>query len=205
MAKSTKYTSKVPALADYKAPWIKGEGDEREVDIDAALKAFHTLMTDKAKAQDAREDALAEVAERTTERDELQAKVDDKNAPDAQVEIGKANKRAEDAEAKAKAAQARADRLEVAAEKGLTPAQAKRLQGETKEELEADADELLEAWGVAKAQEPGDGDDDEEDEGLGTTPRTKRLTNPGDPQNGSTSEVDYDKIAGQIVGGGVRL
>ena len=34
-------------------------------------------------------------------------------------------------------------RRDVAAEKGLTPAQAKRLQGDTREELEADADEIL--------------------------------------------------------------
>ncbi|MEO3974366.1 hypothetical protein [Streptomyces sp. CAU 1734] len=34
-------------------------------------------------------------------------------------------------------------RITVAAEKGLTPAQARRLQGSTREELEADADELL--------------------------------------------------------------
>lgn len=41
--------------------------------------------------------------------------------------------------------EARADalRITVAAEKGLTPAQAKRLQGSTKEELETDADDLL--------------------------------------------------------------
>lgn len=38
-------------------------------------------------------------------------------------------------------------RLEIAAEKGLSPAQAKRLVGSTREELEADADELLEAFG----------------------------------------------------------
>lgn len=37
-------------------------------------------------------------------------------------------------------------RAEIAAEKGLTPAQAKRLVGATKEELEADADEILEAF-----------------------------------------------------------
>lgn len=40
-------------------------------------------------------------------------------------------------------------RLEVAAEKGLTPAQARRLVGTSQEELEADADELLETFGTA--------------------------------------------------------
>lgn len=41
------------------------------------------------------------------------------------------------------AAQLKAARLEVAAVKGLTPAQAARLQGDTAEELLADADQLL--------------------------------------------------------------
>ncbi len=47
------------------------------------------------------------------------------------------------AEQRAKDAELRATRLEVAAEKGLTAAQAKRLVGATREELETDADEVL--------------------------------------------------------------
>jgi hypothetical protein len=47
------------------------------------------------------------------------------------------------AEQRAVDAEMRATRLEVAHEKGLTPAQAKRLVGATREELEADADEIL--------------------------------------------------------------
>ena len=51
-------------------------------------------------------------------------------------------------------------RLEIAAEKGLTPAQARRLVGNTREELEADADELLEAFGAKKPEsKPESGDD----------------------------------------------
>lgn len=47
------------------------------------------------------------------------------------------------AERRASDAELRATRLEVAAGKGLTAAQAKRLVGATREELEADADEIL--------------------------------------------------------------
>lgn len=50
------------------------------------------------------------------------------------------------AEKRAEAAEARALRLEVATRKGLNAAQAKRLVGDTEEELEADADEILEAF-----------------------------------------------------------
>lgn len=60
----------------------------------------------------------------------------------ADAEKGEAEKRAA-AEARAEAADLRALRVEVAYEKGLTPAQAKRLVGSTREELEKDADEIL--------------------------------------------------------------
>lgn len=50
----------------------------------------------------------------------------------------------------AKDAEARALRAEVANAKGLTPTQAKRLIGSTREELEADADELLADIGERK-------------------------------------------------------
>lgn len=196
MAKSTKFSSKVPSLADYQFTFMNEDGEIENPE--AVKKAFHTLMTDKAKAQDAREDVLAEKTELAQERDELQTKVDDKNAPDAQAEIAKATKRADTAEAEAKKAIARADKLEVAAEKGLTPAQAKRLQGDTKEELEADADEILEAFPVAKA-DPDDEDLDDDDNPLATQPRsTVRLTNGGDPSNSSTAEPDYEAIAAEL-------
>ena len=53
-------------------------------------------------------------------------------------------------EATARDAEQRALRAEVANAKGLTPTQAKRLVGETREQLEADADELLADIGAAK-------------------------------------------------------
>jgi hypothetical protein len=48
-------------------------------------------------------------------------------------------------------AELRAVRLEVAAAKGLTPAQAARLQGATREELDADADQLKELFPTTPA------------------------------------------------------
>ncbi|WP_228973391.1 hypothetical protein [Streptomyces sp. DH12] len=45
-------------------------------------------------------------------------------------------------------------RIRVAADKGLTPAQAERLRGSTKEELEADAEALLTAFGVVQGGTP---------------------------------------------------
>lgn len=59
------------------------------------------------------------------------------------TELERLTERAEAAERAAAATEVKALRLEVASENGLTPAQAKRLVGETREELEADAKELL--------------------------------------------------------------
>ena len=68
------------------------------------------------------------------------------------TESTRAIERAEAAEKAAAAAEARALRLEVAAENGLTAAQAKRLVGETREDLEADAKELLETFKPASTE-----------------------------------------------------
>jgi len=52
--------------------------------------------------------------------------------------------------------EAEALRLRVAQAKGLTEAQARRLQGATREELEADADDLLETFGGKKGGKESD-------------------------------------------------
>ena len=73
---------------------------------------------------------------------ELEAKLKEFEDRD-KSELERAVERAEAAEKRAAEFETRSLRLEVAAEQGLTPAQAKRLVGETREELEADAKELL--------------------------------------------------------------
>lgn len=55
-------------------------------------------------------------------------------------------------ERQAKESETRALRAEVANTKGLTPTQAKRLVGATRDELEADADELLKDIGAQQKQ-----------------------------------------------------
>ncbi len=65
--------------------------------------------------------------------------IEDRDKTDSE----KLTERLTTAEKRAVDAEHRAMRLEVAAGKGLTPIQAKRLVGATQEELEADADELL--------------------------------------------------------------
>lgn len=69
------------------------------------------------------------------------------------TELERLTERAEAAERAAAATEVKALRLEVAAEQGLTPAQAKRLVGESREELEADAKELLATFKPAATED----------------------------------------------------
>jgi len=70
-------------------------------------------------------------------------------------EIEKATEKAAVVERERDEAVTRLARLEVALDKGLTPSQAKRLVGNTREELEADADQLLKDLGdSAKPRSP---------------------------------------------------
>lgn len=94
----------------------------------------------------------------------------------AEESLRAAEKRAVDAEAKAL-------RLEVAAEKGLTTAQAKRLVGSTRDELEADADELLETFKAPEPEKPT------VDLDLGA--RTNDTT-PRDPKAADLAQIEAD-------------
>jgi hypothetical protein len=69
----------------------------------------------------------------------------------ADADKSEAEKRAA-AEQRAVDAELRATRFEVAHEKGLTPTQAKRLVGTTRDELAADADEILKDFPVVPAK-----------------------------------------------------
>jgi len=95
----------------------------------------------QAKIKKANQEA-ANLRARLKELEPLAAKA--KELEDAgRSELEKLTARAETAERERGEHIARALRLEVAFEKGLTPAQAKRLVGGTRDELEADAEEIL--------------------------------------------------------------
>lgn len=83
------------------------------------------------------------------------AKIEDEK----KTEQERAAEAQQQATTRADAAEARAIRLEVAFAKGLTPAQAKRLVGGNRDELEADADEILRDFPVKTDGRPkGDAD-----------------------------------------------
>jgi hypothetical protein len=104
---------------------------------DAGKQALDRMKAERAAARKELKDAQAKLAQyEKAEQDK------------ADADKSEAEKRTA-AEARADAAELRALRIEVAHEKGLTPAQAKRLVGANREELEKDADEILVDFPVA--------------------------------------------------------
>jgi hypothetical protein len=110
-------------------------------------------------AQEAEAPKPADIDWKTKAREWERRAKDNKAAADRLAAIEEASKteaqklaeRAEKAERELAAAQSASLRSEIALTKGLTPSQAKRLIGDTREELEADADQLLADLGAASA------------------------------------------------------
>jgi hypothetical protein len=103
-------------------------------------------LGDKGKLAIQREREARKAAEKRAKENEDAARrlaeLEDAN----RSEVDKATTRAQEAEARVAQLEVEALRRDVGADKGLTAAQAKRLIGSTREELEADADELIEAF-----------------------------------------------------------
>lgn len=153
---------------------------------------------DAPSVEDAKSDELGEAgkkaikaerdARRTAERELSELKTKVKEFEDAgKSELEKLQGQVAELTRQAEAATAKADRLEVAADQGLTPAQARRLVGATREELEADAAAMAEELGLKK-NEGKVKDDAAEDE----TPQDERPL--GRPQEnlraGASNEAD---------------
>lgn len=129
--------------------------------------------------------------------DDLKAKAQRlKEAEDAdKSEIDKLKDRLSESESRASKAESEALRTTVASQKGLTANQAKRLSGSTKEELESDADELLESFGTKKS-EGDDGEGDDGGKGESSRRRPKENLRPG--ASSEEEPEDYTKIADEV-------
>lgn len=139
------------------------------------------------------------IATRVNEEKKKYADYDDLKAKAEKVDELEASKKSDvdkltEQVEQLKEAQSKSDqkalRAEVAMAKGLTPAQAKRLAGTSREELEADADEILEAFPVNK---------DPESTKPGPPSRQPKpdLRGGGDP-NEEPVETDPAKLASSV-------
>lgn len=124
----------------------KPDDDKKPDDDVAGLKSALDKERKARRAAEAEAKVNADAAKRL------------KDAEDAdKTELQKAIDRAAAADKRAEDAESKSLRLEIAAAKGLSVAQAKRLVGSSREELEADADELLEAFGSKTGGDDKDG------------------------------------------------
>ena len=162
-------------MADEKVEMTNTEVTETATSQQTEQTAAETVAISKAefeKMQAALKEANKEAAARRKRLDELEA-AETKRKEAEMTESEKATKRAQELEAKLKAYEL-AELQRAAAEKAGLPAQlAKRLQGSTAEELEADAKALAET--------------------LPKPTKTATPTNPG--ANGQQGETDAQRKA----------
>lgn len=179
-------------IEDWQAPWEK---KDEEIDADKAKAFTYSLLVREEKAQ-------ADLAAEKKRADDAEAALAAKEAEAARKGEDDATRTArekQEAEAKTAAEKDRADkaelkalRLEVAAEKGLKPSQAKRLVGTTKEELEADADEILEDF------KPGGEEEGDDADAIRTGNRPRTTRNPLDPDSGKGGRFDLQAAVDSI-------
>lgn len=205
MAKSTKHTEAVKSYEEFRAPWETADGSEAEIDRPRLKRYLYNLTVDKAKAQDAREDAVTELTEAQASLEKAEADLETASGPEAQKKIDKLQKKVDDLTEAAEKRQADDDLADLRAEvlEGVDPKYAKRVTGTTREELEesyADLAKDFDLPALGEEAEPGDDDGDDDVPTVRTRPRT--LHNAGDPApgKGAEKEIDFDAAANEILG-----
>lgn len=192
----------LPLFADWKAPWESEEKDDEgkpvvKFDLEKAKKYQYGLLTDKEKIQ-------GDVIRLTEERATLQTQVDAVTRKD-ETEVDRLKR--ENAALIAKGSEPAKDsvetlKLRVALKEGLTETQAKRLVGNTIEELTADATDLLASFGANGSSNDDDDDDDKASKSPTSRPR-RNLRNGGDPNPDGDKDFDPEAILNKAYSGNV--
>lgn len=154
----------------------KSDDDAKDDDDDAEGRTYGAPYVKRLRD---------EAAKHRREAREAQARAkayEDKDKSEAQ----KLEERATTAEQKATTTEHEVLRLRVALKKGLTDTQAKRLIGDTEEDLETDADELLASFKTNT-------DDDQ-----GSSRRPRERLRPGAAPSAEAEETDPKKLAEQV-------
>lgn len=197
-----KHTDAVKSYDEFRAPWETEAGTDAEIDKPKLKRYIYNLVTDKAKAQDSRDEK--DEALKTAETDLEAAKTEAANAngPEAQKKIdalqAKVDKLTSEAEARKTADEHEALRKEVIGD--LDPKYAKYVVGEDREALEKSLEDVRADFGI---KDDSDSDDDDDDEvKVRTRPRTKLSTGLDAEVGKGGGEIDFDKVADDILGTG---
>lgn len=201
-----KHTDALKSYEEFRAPWETADGSEADIDKPKLKRYIFNLATDKAKAQDSRDDALESVKTIEADLEEAKKEAASANGEEATKKIAKLEKDLEEAKTKVTALETAKEQADLRSEvlAGLDPKYAKYVTGETREDLEKSLEEVKADFGLEDSNE---GDEDEDDEvNVRTRPRS-RLTNPADEKSKSGgkdgAEYDPEKIADQILGNSV--
>lgn len=196
-----KHLDALKPFDEFRAPWETEGGSDAEIDKPKLKRWIYGVLTDKAKAQDAREEALESVKTLEADLDEAKKEAASANGDEATKKIAKLEKELAEAKSTVETLEKDKEISELRAEilAGVDPKHAKHVKGETREEIEKSLEEIREDFGLPKpGEDPADDDDDVQ---IRTRPRTS-LTNPADKLAGKSgdADLDFDKIADQILG-----
>lgn len=185
---------------------------EETTEVEETEESTEGTATEESEQEESEEGKSGEDWEAKARRRSITIKTERKKREDAEAKVKeyedaqksdseKLTEKATTAEDRAKQAEAKAVRLEIAIDKGLTGKQArafaKRLVGDTQEELEEDADELLASF------KPNTSDEEPQEESEEGKPEVKRRPTEKTKRTGATSrkepeEMDPDKLAEAI-------
>lgn len=184
----------LPKFEEFKAPWELDsagnpiEADKQEVDAEKLKKHLYNVLSDKEKAQTARDAALQQIGTLTTERDTLKQAAAAK-ADEGKTELQKLQESINALTKRAETAEYDKNRMAVLTQHKIKPEAHSLLTGKTVEEMTASAEQLVALGLVEKATTDnggGEGNGAGQGNPLDTTPRPR--LNPGDPNPGSEGD-----------------
>lgn len=183
----------LPKRSEWKAPWQVKDGkdvpkDEQVVDPDKLADHLYNLLSDKEKAQTARDTALALNTELTGKVTELETAVANKGA-EGLSDIQKLTASVEALKARAETAELNTTRLQVLNDKNLKPEAAEFLTGKTAAELNASADKLVALGLVKETAAAVETKLDDQGNPIVTQPVVKERHNSGDPRDGDQKDL----------------
>lgn len=206
----------VPKFEDFKAPWETDSSgaaipaDKQVTDPEKLKKHLWNVLTDKDKAQTARDTALGLNTELTSKVTELEKVVATKGA-EGLSEMQKLEKSIKDLTERSEKAELERDRTKVATDANLAPEALEFLTGKTVAELKASADKLVGLGLVRKTDAENSETPKLDAQGnpvVGQPLTPKERNNAGDPLEGGGAGAvsvddfvkDFESTHGSVFG-----